>query len=452
MADTHSVMPKKLAQALMEAGVQHFDLGGNIASGVGSVFSGPFTGVLGNSVNNALGTTYPGLAGQGVGNNWLTGGSAGINNNFTATAPGITTQNFIPQIQQQQQRQTDVYNQQQNLAQALLNQSQGAGPNPAQAQLAQATGQNAQQQAALMASQRGASANPALLARQAAMQGANVQQQGVGQAATLQAQQQLSAQQALQQQQAQIGNQALQSESIQQGGLASQNTAQTTGGLGAQGINAQSAAQNASTHAGILGGVLGGAGAALGSLFAKGGEVQHLDVGGPVNDNLGIAHYDVPNWAMPPASGMSGTGGAALNSGLTGMGGGLGSVLAGSGGTAAGGYSGTLMAGGAGDGIAELAPLAMAANKGGNIPSFSQALLNGGSVPGKPEVSGDSEKNDTVPTMLSPGEVVLPRSVTQAPDMEKKAIEFLKHLKTKKKGYGDVIEARKDKMACGGMR
>jgi hypothetical protein len=71
--------------------------------------------------------------------------------------------------------------------------------------------------------------------------------------------------------------------------------------------------------------------------------------------------------------------------------------------------------------------------------------LAGGHVPGKAEVAGDSEKNDKVPALLSPGEVVLPRSVLQGPDMEKKVIEFLRHIKPQKKGFGGVIEARKGK-------
>lgn len=317
MADTHSVMPKKLAHALMEAGVQHFDIGGVVGQ-IPSV-----------SVVQGL-TSGNGLAG-GLSN------LLGTNNNFQAQAPQMTSQNFIPQITEQQKRQTDIYNQQQNLAQALLGQSQGQGPNPAQAQLAQQTGNNAAMQGALMASQRGASANPALIARQAAMQGAQAQQMGVGQAATLQAQQQLAAQQALAQQQQAMASNALQGENIQQGGAASQNNA----AMGGQNINAQVAEGNQKTNAGLFGGLLQSAGAAFG-------------------------------------------------------------------------------------------------------------LAEGGDVPGQAEVKGNSEKNDKVPAMLSPGEVVLPRSVTQGPDMEKKAIEFLRHLKGNKKGYGEVADAKKNKLACGG--
>lgn len=82
--------------------------------------------------------------------------------------------------------QTNVYNQ-------LGQVAQGQGPNPAQAQLAQSTGANTANQAALMAGQRGSSQNVGLLARQAAQQGGANQQQAAGQAATLQAQQSLNA-------------------------------------------------------------------------------------------------------------------------------------------------------------------------------------------------------------------------------------------------------------------
>jgi len=39
------------------------------------------------------------------------------------------------------------------------------------------------------------------------------------------------------------------------------------------------------------------------------------------------------------------------------------------------------------------------------------AFADGGFVPGKPKVLGDSSKNDTVPALLSPGEAVIPRSM-----------------------------------------
>ena len=87
--------------------------------------------------------------------------------------------------------QASVFQQQQSLANALQKQAAGTGINPVQNQLNENTGTNVANEAALMASQRGAGANAGLLARQAAQQGAATQQQAVGQAATLQAQQQL---------------------------------------------------------------------------------------------------------------------------------------------------------------------------------------------------------------------------------------------------------------------
>lgn len=97
-------------------------------------------------------------------------------------------QSFMQALQGQNgiQNQSNTYSQLQGIA-------NGTGPNPAQAQLAQATGANVANQAALMAGQRGSSQNAGMIARQAAQVGANAQQQSAGQAASLQAQQSLNA-------------------------------------------------------------------------------------------------------------------------------------------------------------------------------------------------------------------------------------------------------------------
>lgn len=50
---------------------------------------------------------------------------------------------------------------------------------------------------------------------------------------------------------------------------------------------------------------------------------------------------------------------------------------------------------------------------------------HGGRIPGRALVRGDSPKNDTVPAMLSPGEDVLPRSVTQSADPGEAAKRFV---------------------------
>lgn len=70
----------------------------------------------------------------------------------------------------------------------------------------------------------------------------------------------------------------------------------------------------------------------------------------------------------------------------------------------------------------------------------SVAKYNGGPINGKAPVPGDSPKNDIVPAMLSPGELVIPRSVLQSENPEQAIIEFYKQHKNKpemKQGYFD---------------
>lgn len=233
--------------------------------------------------------------------------------------------------QQQQQFISALANQnplaqQSNLAQQLLAQSQGAGPNPALAQLANTTGQNIQNQAALMAGAKGVSQNPGLTARNIGQMGAQQQQQAAGQAAALRAQQQLEAQN-------QLGNIYGQQLGAQQRGVQDlsgmdlANQQQMLSMLSSQNAaNAGVAAGNVKRGGDIFGGLLGGIGSALG--FAEGGVVPQV-------------------------------------------------------------------------GTSSLARFA--------------AMSKGGHVPGKATVKGDSEKNDTVPALLSPGEVVIPRSKVKDP-------------------------------------
>lgn len=264
------------------------------------------------------------------------------------------------------------------LANQLNSQALGqGGPNPALSQLAQTTGQNIANQGALMASQRGIGSNPALAARQIGQQGSAIQQQAANQAATLAAQQQLASQQLA-------------------GGLYGQMLGQTSGALNAQAqnalanqgqflqaqqaansTNAQTAQQNAKTSGGLLGGLLGG----IGSAFAG-------PLGGLVGKALG-----------------GGGGGAGFNM----------------------------------SDVPSAAPLsqqigAFAFADGGQVPNGPQSSVGqfiasnykaGGRVPGQAKVSGNSEKNDTVPALLSPKEIVLPRSVTMAPDASEKAKKFV---------------------------
>jgi len=226
---------------------EYFD-GGGIAGLLGSAGGLGGTGFTANSgtnasqINNAYNANQGALFGQQILSNQL------------ATP--------IPQ----------AINAQNTLSQQYAQQAAGQGPNVATNELNQATGANVANQAALMAGQRGASSNPALLAREAAQQGASTQQQAAGQAATTQAQQQIAAEQA----QAQLaGNQIAQAQGAtnantgaqqaEQGILQGANTANNN-------ITGQLANTSMQGQQGLLGGVMNGVGALTG--LAHGGEVH----------------------------------------------------------------------------------------------------------------------------------------------------------------------------------
>lgn len=353
-----------------------------------------------------------------------------------------------------------------NLTQALQNQANGLGPNPAQAQLAQATGQNIAGQASLAAGQRGASSNVGLIQREAAQQGAGIQQNAIGQASILQAQQQLAAQQQLQQLAAQQIGQG-------QAGLNSANQATLTnqGQLlaGAQGYNTnqiQNVAQqnqansnvavhNANTSAGTLGGAING-------------------IGG---FGLNLAKPFVPTAvqkALPGTASISGGPGGAATDATAGVAGATAGV-AGAGAEAGPTAAEIIDAGGA-----------VAVAKGGEIPNahsiLAQALANkqmpdhmrsmaeiyhpnvmkkmacggiamskGAEVPGEPKYPGkNTTKQDSVPALLTPKEIVLPLSVTQAKNPGEAAKAFVEHIKGKdhgdfKQGLKEYVKGRKNK-------
>lgn len=307
---------------------------------------------------------------------------------YNNTENGLGMQNQFAQAVAGQNglgNQSNVFAQQQQLANQLGQQAMGQGPNPAQAQLAQNTGNLVQQQGALMGSQRGASANAGLLARQAGMQGSNIQQQAVGQAATLQAQQQIAAQQQLAAQQQAMQQVAANQVGTQQGAINSFNQGaqgQQQNILGAIGnqnsTNAGVAANNANNSAKGIGGVLGGIGSAI---------------------------------AGPIGGAVSGA---------------LGSVFGG----------GSVGSSGAGaPGQVAMAP--MMANGGmvdgpcSRVGKHFHAMKSGGKVPGKAKVAGDSRQNDTVTAKLSPGEIVVPRSHAQDPE---KAAAFARAVAMKNQG------------------
>lgn len=268
--------------------------------------------------------------------------------------------------------QTDVYNQ-------LAGVANGTGPNPAQAMLNEETGRNVEDTASLLGSQRGVSGGGGV-ANQIARRGGELRQRSVGQGATLAAQQQLAA----------LG---------QMGGLATQQVGQQGNFL--QGLNQLNANQQANINS------------VEGQVAAGNAAFQRNLVGG----GLGSAGTE----AFKAASGK---GKGVLPVGQP---------------NAAGGAS--FAEGGEVDGPSSMAGQFLKAKmKTANAPqgqsafSIGMPFSPGGHVPGVARVSGDSLKNDTVSAKLSPGEIVLPRTVVNSQDPINKSAKFVAAILRKQGG------------------
>jgi hypothetical protein len=69
---------------------------------------------------------------------------------------------------------------------------------------------------------------------------------------------------------------------------------------------------------------------------------------------------------------------------------------------------------------------------GAQYASSGKGKAAGGLIQGTPQAPGDSPRNDTVPAMLSPGEIVIPRTVAQSVDAPDRAAEFVAAIKASK--------------------
>lgn len=330
-----------------------------------------------NSVQGLLGGTTNGMnfnAGQAAITNPVTQDQ--INSSLGTSNQAISGQQTLAQQlagANGVQNQSQVYNQLQGIA-------NGTGPNPALTQLNQTTAANTANQAALMAGQRGASSNAGLIARQAAQQGAANQQNAVGQAATLQAQQQLGAinsagtlagQQVsndLSGQQA-LANSALTNQSQLLGAQQAFNSAQVSNTAQQNSANEAIAAVNAKDTAGAISGLVGGVGGAIlpkpaaaygGQVPSHLAEMQQYYHGGKVDAMVSPGE----KW-VPPQQ-------------------------------------------------------AQAVAKGEK--SLAEV---GETIKGKAQVQGDSSKNDTKSKKLEEGGIVIPRSVMQSKDPVKEGTKFL---------------------------
>lgn len=81
--------------------------------------------------------------------------------------------------------------------------------------------------------------------------------------------------------------------------------------------------------------------------------------------------------------------------------------------------------------------------QGGEVHDHQLCMKAGGDVPGDDApMPGDSPENDTVPAMLSPKEIVLPRSVAQSPNAPEAAAQFVGGIKGQgqPQSFADVIQ------------
>lgn len=248
---------------------------------------------------------------------------------------------------------------QQALGTQLGQMAQGQGPSAAQAMLEQQRGQLSSSLASLLASQRGASQNVGLVGRTAARAGAEAGANLASQAATLRMQEQLQAI-------SQAQNLAAQRVEQQRLGTAQYGQAALQGQQQLLAAQAQQEAQRTAmaqqqeaTRGQIIGGLISGVGAATGALAGGGKEKGGGSMSPPV---------------MVSEGGM----------------------------------------------IPENEPKDIISLL---LESQPSGMAHGSKVPGKAKVDGDSEKNDTVPALLSPGEIVVPRSAAKDPD---KAAAFAK--------------------------
>lgn len=372
-----------------------------------------------------------------------------INDAYTSTQNSLASQQALLAALQSQnglQNQSNVYNQFQDIV-------AGRGPNPAQAMLNQATGQNVANQAALAAGVRGANANAGLVARQAAQAGAGAQQQAAGQAATMQANQSLNAlNSAGAQANAMANNQVGQTNANTQAqqaeqqallqGLSNFNSA----AVGSQGSintgNAALANTQLQGQQGMVGGILQGIGAGL-HMFADGGAIAPSPdaFSGPqskfgqfLNNVSQSADQSIQQAQPQNAQQQVQKGSAEATKGLMGLLGG------------GGGGGGAAMAGGMD--AADLAGAAtMLAAKGGEVQAMvspgevyltpeqvaevirgADPMKVGEKIGGKPKVGGavNSYSNDTVKKNLQVGGFVVPRSETQSKKPERNAGDFVR--------------------------
>ncbi len=395
-------------------------------------------GSLGGLLGTAGGVNGTGIQGPS---------SAPITNPVTGEMLGNANTGVQNSMQSQQQllaalqqqgglgNQSQVYNQLQGVA-------AGTGPNPAQAMLNQQTGANIASQASLMAGQRGSGANSGMMARQIANQGANTQQQAVGQGATMQANQSLNALgQAGQMANTMAGQQIGQTNANTQANQAYQgnllgaqgnfNNAVQSGQSSINAANAGLANTNMQGQQGMIGGALntiGGKfnmaeGGAVGPQSALGQFLTTVQAGpGPVDVEPQFTPKKHKEAAAPGAPKMPvGSGGGAMAGGADASG------LAG---------AGMMVAAQGGRVPAMVSPgeVYLPPDKVKQVAQGANPMKVGEKIGGKPAVGGakNSYANDTVKKDLQAGGIVVPRSETKSKNPDKASADFVAKILAKR--------------------
>lgn len=398
-------------QAMQQQGV-HADMSGANAAntaqlGMGAQAFGAGQGAMGQQLGTAgqLGSLGTSAFGSGQGAMGAALGTAG-NMNAAGNTLMNSGQGALGQQLATAGQFGNVYGGQQGLANSLQQQAMGqGGPGQqlAQSMLQQATQNNIAQGAGQIASVKGL--NPALAARMIGDNTANQNQQAAMQGTQMGLQNQLNAQNQLGNLYGQMG-QTLGAQSGAYGNAA---------GLGL------GTGSSLMSNAGSLQGQAAGQGLGTGSsMIGNAGSLQ----GQAASTGMGVGS------SMTNAgSGQAGTnalGAANINLGSQGQQ--LGAL---------GQYNGQQVQGqlGAQQQDVDIAKANMQAknnlaggalNAAGGIGAAAMAAAHGMMVPGSASVPGDSPRNDTVNAKLSPGEIVIPRSITEHEHAPYLAAEFVR--------------------------
>jgi hypothetical protein len=392
---------KFVAAMKARGGLKHYDLGGNVTPGQAlnptSMTSMPSSGVAGYAVNpgGTIMGQLPSVGGTnvqaGVNGSQSSGGLIGSitpQSQYSANLAPTTQLNYAPTAGAASTGALDNINNMTSLEGTLGNIAAGGGPQPAQTQFQQNLGNIQSQQAATAAGQRGASGNVGLMERNIGQQGAATAQQAAGTALASQQTQQLGALGA----EAGVQNNIAGANQGLYGTATGANNAQNTGNIAnyaqMQGVNANTSLANTQTQSSMIGGLAGGGGSALTALMAKGGTVPGPQATPPVTMASG---GQAPAPAPQPYNAQS--------------------------------FVGQLLS------QSQQAP--QSAAKGGKIVTTPEMASKGEAVPGKVQGKKNDIKNDKVPAMLTPEEIVLPISVTKAADAPQKAAAFVQHVKAK---------------------